>query len=344
MTYGNLMRILFLLALAALMLSPAMRAHGQALEPIGNYGYIDWTNMRAVASGLGVPPDSAMSMGQWQAMAARASVVDAQRNLLEVVKGVHIDSTTTVHNFETEQDAIVSRISGVLTGARVIETIQLADGSFQSIVAMPLDGDLGRELLTLLPETRQDAAPLPETAAAESTDDFQDELPAESLEEPEEPMDDPVVLEEPFAEPAAETAEAVPPVVAPVPLGMGEGTDAAPAEADAPYTGLVLDARNLGFRPSLRPEVYGPDGPLYPGPAMSEGDSGGQGLVRYYQDPDQARQSTQTGENPLTVTALGLYQDNESALVIGAEDAAMLEEILAEPGNFLDSGRVVIVF
>ena len=328
MSMTDSLRLGLLLALSALYFTAMAQAQGLArgsaqdlaVEQVEHYGYIDWTNMRAVATGMGVPPANAASMGQWRAMAERASVVDARRNLLEVVKGVHIDSTTTVRNFATESDVIVSRISGVLTAAVVVETTQQADGSFVSVVSMPLDGDLGRELFILVPPRETEAAP--------------EEFASEAFTE--EPLEEQAALEpesvEVLEEPAAEE-----PAPLPVPLPVAE-------EAADPFTGLVIDARNLGFRPSMRPEVHGPVGLLYPGPNMDADAAAGRGFVRYYQDPDQARQSAVTGENPLTVTAQGLYQDNESALTLSDADAASLEEIMAQPGNFLDSGSVVIVF
>jgi len=60
-------------------------------EKIGDYGYIDWLNQKVYAKGLGIAPKNKRNSTQANALAYRAAVVVAQRNLLEVIKGVHID-------------------------------------------------------------------------------------------------------------------------------------------------------------------------------------------------------------------------------------------------------------
>jgi len=52
----------------------------------------------------------------------RAAKVDAMRNLLEMVKGVNIDSHTKVQDFVVQSDAISARVEGVIKGAFVVDT------------------------------------------------------------------------------------------------------------------------------------------------------------------------------------------------------------------------------
>ncbi|MCK7503640.1 MAG: hypothetical protein MZV70_05680 [Desulfobacterales bacterium] len=51
-------------------------------------------------------------------MAERAAVVVAQRNLLETVEGVGVDSETRVENFMTDYDVIHTRVQGIVRNAR----------------------------------------------------------------------------------------------------------------------------------------------------------------------------------------------------------------------------------
>jgi len=67
-------------------------------------------------------------MAQARLMAERAAVVVAQRNLLEIVKGVRVDSDTRVQNFMTDYDVVYSRVSGVVKGAR-----QLGPAKYDSL-------------------------------------------------------------------------------------------------------------------------------------------------------------------------------------------------------------------
>ena len=71
--------------------------------------------------------------------ARRAAVVDAQRNLLESIKGVAIDSETTVENFMLKNDVIHSKVSGIIKGAQVISEEALPDG-YKVTVAIPVYG------------------------------------------------------------------------------------------------------------------------------------------------------------------------------------------------------------
>ncbi|MBN1515691.1 LPP20 family lipoprotein [Candidatus Sumerlaeota bacterium] len=66
---------------------------------------------------------------QARLMAKRAAITDGQRQMLEIVKGVEIDSRTKVRDFITESDEINSRVHGVIRGAETVDTRYLDDGS-----------------------------------------------------------------------------------------------------------------------------------------------------------------------------------------------------------------------
>lgn len=74
---------------------------------------------------------------QRRLMARRAAIEDAWRQLLEAAKGVQIDSRTTVRDFITQDDAIRSRVEGIIRGAQIIDEEALPDGSYE--VKMSLD-------------------------------------------------------------------------------------------------------------------------------------------------------------------------------------------------------------
>ncbi len=58
---------------------------------------------------------------QAKLMAKRAAVVDAQRNLLEMIEGVRITSGTTVKDAQLESDIVANRIKGFLKGAFILK-------------------------------------------------------------------------------------------------------------------------------------------------------------------------------------------------------------------------------
>jgi len=128
------------------------------LESVGNYGAIDWASQKITATGIGVPSaETVQNPAQARAMARRAAEVVARRNLLEVVKGVRIDSRTSVVDYAVKDDTIVSRVKGVLDNSAVEGYRYLADGSVEATVSMPLGGQLGGILLQI--PGRSDTAP-----------------------------------------------------------------------------------------------------------------------------------------------------------------------------------------
>jgi len=74
---------------------------------------------------------STTNIAQQKAMARRAAYLDAQRQLLEHVKGLAIDSRTTVEDFMLRSDSINSAVQGYVRGAKVVDTRCLPDGTVE---------------------------------------------------------------------------------------------------------------------------------------------------------------------------------------------------------------------
>lgn len=118
---------------------------------VGSSGKIDWTTQVITAVGIGAPPAQPANAAQARAMAERAAQVVAYRNLLEAVKGVRIDSTTTVENFMVTSDVIRTQVSGFVQGAMVMDKKYMSDGSVEVTVGMKLTGALADSLLPKTP-------------------------------------------------------------------------------------------------------------------------------------------------------------------------------------------------
>ncbi len=99
---------------------------------------LDWRQEEALATGVGAPPEEAMNDAQRQLMARRAAQLDAYRNLAEQIMGLQIDSSTTVRNFVTESDEINSRVQALIRGAQIVDEKELADGSWEVTMRLPL--------------------------------------------------------------------------------------------------------------------------------------------------------------------------------------------------------------
>ncbi|MBW1674949.1 MAG: LPP20 family lipoprotein [Deltaproteobacteria bacterium] len=117
-----------------------------AVESFEN-GKIDWTTGVASAIGIGAPPPKPVNMAQARAMAKRAAVIVARRNLLEIIKGVRIDSLTLIKDFVVQSDIIRNQVDGYLERSQVVDIAYMSDGSVEATVAMNLRGGFSNLML-----------------------------------------------------------------------------------------------------------------------------------------------------------------------------------------------------
>ena len=82
-------------------------------------GIINWSNGSIRAKGIGVSPESS-NEAHAKALARRAAVVDLQRNLLETVQGVQIDSNTKVENLMLRSDVVTTAVQGTIKGVEIV--------------------------------------------------------------------------------------------------------------------------------------------------------------------------------------------------------------------------------
>src|SRR5262245_47440477 len=88
----------------------ANEQNGHYTDTVTPHGRADWTAGTATASGVGIPPKNPASASQSKEMARKAAWSVALSNLLEVVKGVYVDSTTTVSNYVTTNDEVHTKV------------------------------------------------------------------------------------------------------------------------------------------------------------------------------------------------------------------------------------------
>lgn len=131
----------------------------QIVEKIGNNGNVNWSAGYIEAVGIGAPPARSIGKPEARPMALRAAELDAKRNLLEITKGVRIDSTTVVKDFTVESDIINSQVEGFIKGAQVVKKELMPDGTVEVTVRMPLFGDFSRIIVPKILERKADATP-----------------------------------------------------------------------------------------------------------------------------------------------------------------------------------------
>ena len=140
-------------------------------------GAINWdkgAESDVTAIGIGLPPDNMGARGN--VLARRAAIVDAQRNLAEIIKGVQIDSETILENLSVSSDIVRSKVSGLIQGARIIDEGLNEDGSYFVKMRVPMYGAQNSIASAALPEIRDNIAPepLPQVDAAATAFSEQD--------------------------------------------------------------------------------------------------------------------------------------------------------------------------
>ena len=131
----------------------------QIVEQMGARGMINWTDAYIEAVGTGAPRSQDLGKPLARPNALRAAQVDAYRNILEVLNGVRVDSTTTIRDFTVESDIINTQVQGLIQGAKVMKQEYLSDGTVEVTVRMPLVGNLSSLLIPRLLEKRKIAIP-----------------------------------------------------------------------------------------------------------------------------------------------------------------------------------------
>ena len=87
---------------------------------------VDWSDQKITVQGMGVAPTNARTASQAYMLARRAAMVDGYRQIAESVKGVNVDSESTVENMMVTSDVTKTKVSALIKGARVI-SVALTD-------------------------------------------------------------------------------------------------------------------------------------------------------------------------------------------------------------------------
>jgi hypothetical protein len=102
-------------------------------------GSINFTDQYVEAKGSSViDNDRFKNPAQAKLMAERGAIVVAQRNLLEIVKGVSVIGETTVEDMITTGDYVYTRVEGVVKGAKQFGPSREENGVVTVTLRMPL--------------------------------------------------------------------------------------------------------------------------------------------------------------------------------------------------------------
>jgi len=350
-----------LFAVVLLCLIPCLlfAANGNDLVERLPSGTINWSIGIITATGSGAPPSSVSNPAQARLMAKRAAILDARRNLLETVKGVTVDAQTTVQNFMTTSDIVVTKVSGVVKLSRVINTRYMSDGAVEVTVEMDLRGDLLKLMLEETGDQKKAFMPavIPRKEVPPAIKPPSVEIP--QAKPPTSPVPPKPLLEakiqKPPKPPSLET-----PQTKPVPPPSGPALEAKVKESKKEdrkeevtedldlsklnYSGLVVDARKLQIRPALIPKIMDQNGELiYSAENLLQKDAVKMGVVGYAKDVDAAKKNQRVTDKPFVIKGIQATGQKRTDVVINNRDANIVQGS-DKYTSYLKNGRVLIVY
>ncbi len=142
----NLLAALLLAVLLCLPMTLFAGDSGALVQTMGQ-GSVNWTQGYIEAKGVGAPPEKFYGKPNARPMAMRAAKLDALRNVLEVINGVRVDSTTLVRDFTVGSDVIQTQVEGVVRGAQQVDLQYMSDGTVEVVMRVPLHGGFSEAVL-----------------------------------------------------------------------------------------------------------------------------------------------------------------------------------------------------
>ncbi len=277
---------------------------------------INWAGGYIIASGQGTANPSE-SRGKARIKATTAAKVAAQRNLLEVIKGVHITSQTTVEDAMLKEDIIRTRINGMLKGAHIVGEpfMEIVDGAPVVTVTMKV-------CLNGTPKECMNKPTLTNVLDLDSRP-----VPA-------------------FVPPVLLTAPTPPPLPpAPPVQPTQEGWRPPVYDSSKPVTGLVVHLNGRYFERELLPVVITQGQPdlvtVYSVKVVKPSVVRTYGAVRYADSLEHIQTNQMLGANPMLVTAEAVTKDN--MIMIRSCDAKLVRETMAHGNNYLGEAKFVVL-
>ena len=265
---------------------------------------INWVDGYVSAIGLGAYAKG--TMAQARPMAKRAAMADAYRNLLETIKGVKIDSSTTVENFIVTQDVIKTQIDGVVKDAKIYKEAYepQPDGSLLATVEM-------RICISSCPGTRSIVQAL-------------------NVDQNKEP---PYVPQRKLQD--------IPVTDIPQPPKEYKIT----YDSSKQVTGIIFNLEGRIFERVLLPVVVA-EGlgdalvTVYSAKNVNPAVVRTHGIVRYADNVGQARSNPRVGDNIMIIPASNITKEN--MIVVKAEAARLIKETTSHGNDYLVDAKVII--
>lgn len=311
--------VLALMTFAAAGTSQAGQDPDSVLDQKNDYGSwqsrVQWEDgFVEVSAQAGADPRKAVSAAHAETMALKAARYLAYEKLLELVKGLDVDSRSTIKREILDDSTLRTRVAGAVRGARVVDESvrRLDDGSVMASVSLELPLNSRKGLSAAMAPW---FSKLAKVEVHKST-----------------PVAKPTPRPTPKATMALPTPKPTPTAAKVMPT----------AEPD--YTGVIIIADGLDARPALFPRVLDQtSGKEIYGPAQVDKKYAVErGVVGYSTSLVKARTLARVGDNPLVLKAETVLGPGRANLVLGHKQAVKL--LAADlSGGFLARCAVAIV-
>jgi hypothetical protein len=129
-------------------------------------GNINWSSGYIEAVGIGVLPEKLAGKINARPIALREAQKDALRNLLEITKGVQVNSATAIKDFTVASDVVDKQVDDLVRNAEVADYQYISDGRAEVKLRIPLYGNLAKIIMPLAMAKPSAATALTEAAPA----------------------------------------------------------------------------------------------------------------------------------------------------------------------------------
>ena len=303
------MQILKSIVLAVLMIALTIGTQGMT-EAASKW---DGGNIRA--EGLGIAPVGT-SGTQAAALARRAAITDAYRQLAEQIQGVSVDATTTVENLMVTNNSVRTHVSALIKGAKIVAEKMQRDGSCIVTLEIPIYGADSLAGTVFAPNKTRESWAVPGSVYTPYSPSAYDTTGSGTYDRGRTTAAAPAQRT-----PATSSAESAP-------KGHAVGS----------YTGVIIDCTGLGLHPVMSPVIKAENGrPIYGYKNLDSDKVVANGMAAYVRS---AADATRAGTNPLRLRAIAV--DSGANPILSAHDA---NRLLLENGasGFLDATNVVFI-
>ncbi len=275
----------------------------QVVQEFPGLGRVNWTAQVLQTTGVGQAP-ATLAPGARHSGAIESAKKDASQKLLLMLFQLPYSAELNVQQAVTGKKATLMRLRNVLRHLQVDSLRNLSTGEVEADVHVSLAGPL---LDALLPVS----------------------VKAGKLMVTKQPLCPLCGQPWPKGKPVPEGVKLIQP-----PGGGAEG---------AVYSGLVVDARNLGAQPAFLPRIVDEKGNVVYSLQFARRNYAVElGLVKYDSDFSRAIADERVADHPLVVKAVGVQGTHSADIVLSHSDALMIHAAAANQ-NFLQRCRVIVL-